>query len=177
MTSKHLDTDKIKKELLSFTKESVSQFLKANGDLTFYAFGFDCNADYAEVNLCFNTEISFEKTLRSYQSGEYAEHYQSEESINELKYNFGDWEYQCFATTYVLTDDESADIYGDDIEKQADDLMKLFCDVLLDFMFTEEYSNIPKTENFKVLCCDHDEPIEDSELRLSKIKHLRNNGY
>ena len=176
MPSKHLDTNKIKKELLLFTKESVTEFLKVNNDFNFYAFAFDCNAEYAEVNLCFNTEISFEKTLRSYQSGEYAKYYQSKESINELKYNTGDWAYQCFATTYVLTDDESADIYEDYMERQVDDLMKLFCDALLDFTLTEEYNNIPKTEDFKILCCDHDESIEDSELRLNQIKHLRNSG-
>ena len=61
MPSKHLDADKIKKELLLFTKDRVTEFLKANSNLTFYAFAFDCNAEYPEVNLCFNTESSFKK--------------------------------------------------------------------------------------------------------------------
>ena len=53
-------------------------------------------------------------------------------------------------------------------------MIKLFCEILLDFTLSDEFGNIPKTENFKILCCDHDESIEDSELRLNQIKHLRN---
>ena len=174
--SKQLDVDKIKKELLLFTQENVAKFLKENPDLIFYGFAFDCNADYAEVNLSFNTENSFEKTLHSYQTGRFAESYQTEEKIYDLKYNTGDWEYICFATIYVLTDEEAAEIYDfeTEYEKQANDLMNLFGEVLLDFTLTDEFNNIPKTDDFKILCLDHDESIESAELRLNQIKHLRN---
>jgi len=153
--------------------------------LIFYAFAFDCNAEYAEVNLCFNTKISFEKVLQSYQTGEFAEYYQTEEfaeyyqteeEIYELKHNTGDWEYQCFATTHALTDEEAAEIYDfeTEYEKQANDLMNLFSETLLDFTLTNEFNNIPKTDDFKILCLNHDENIESAELRLNQIRHSRN---
>jgi len=95
-----------KNHLLEFTKEEVKKFLELYPHKVFYAFAYDCNAEYAEVNLCFNTEEDFLETLESYQKGEYSEHYKSEESIMELKYNTGDWNYQCFATLEVMTGDE-----------------------------------------------------------------------
>jgi len=174
--SKQLDVEKIKNELLSFTQKSVTEFLEENPTLIFYAFAFDCNADYAEINLCLNTESSFEKILQSYQTGEFAEHYQSEEELYELKYSTGDWEYQCFATTYVLTDEEAAAIYDfeTEYENQANDLMNLFGETLLDFILTDEFNSIPKTDDFKILCLNHDESIESAELRLNQIKDSRN---
>ena len=54
---------KLKSELLEFTEKGVEKFLNENSNLEFYAFAFDCNAEYAEVNLCLNTENEFQKTM------------------------------------------------------------------------------------------------------------------
>jgi len=173
--SRQLDIGRIKKELLFFTEKRVAEFLEDNSGLVFYAFALDCNAEYAEVSLCFNTESCFEEDWKSYHTGSSFEFVQTEEHKYDFRYNTGNWEYQCFATTYVLTKKELAKIYKKDIEKQTDELMSLFCEALLDFTFTDVYSSIPKTDNFKILCLDHDESVEDVESRLNHLEYARRN--
>ncbi|MBC1533478.1 DUF4303 domain-containing protein [Listeria seeligeri] len=92
--------------IINFVINSVEKFLSGNPDLTFYAFAFDCNVEDAEINLCLNTEEAFFETLAFYQSGKFAEQYQTEERMQDLKYNTGDWKYQCFETFYVLNEEE-----------------------------------------------------------------------
>jgi hypothetical protein len=62
-----MDKTEIKKQLLDFSINGVENFLNEHSDLEFYSFAYDCNAEYGEVNLCFNTEKDFKKTLESYQ--------------------------------------------------------------------------------------------------------------
>ena len=172
-----MDTIKIKKQLLDFTENAVEDFLKKHSTLEFYSFAYDCNAEYAEVNLCFNTEAEFEKTLKHYQTGEYSRPYQSEDDIKELKYNTGDWEYQCFDTINVLTEDELTKIFNDLPEDDykswnefLESLLAIFCEVLLDFSKTETFKRIPKTGNFLAFCIDHDEDFENAIERLENVK-------
>jgi hypothetical protein len=168
-----IDFKKIEAELLDFTKTAVSKFLAEHPNEVFYAFAFDCNAAYAEVNLCFNTEAAFAETLADYQSGEYKDSYQSAAQINELKYSIGDWEYQSFETKYVLTEDE---LFGDEDEEEepgneiTETLLLHFSKILIEFTKTEEFQKIPKTADFKVFCIDHDEDLEEADLRLSTLQ-------
>ncbi len=82
-----MDKMMVKSKLLDFTIKSVERFLQENSSLEFYAFAYDCNAEYAEVNLSFNIESAFQETLHAYQNGKYAVNYQSEEGIKRLKYH------------------------------------------------------------------------------------------
>ena len=82
-----IDYKALENELLEFTKNEVLQFLAEHPNEVFYAFAFDCNAEYAEVNLCFNTEEAFSKTLADCQNGKYKDSYQTEEEIYDLRYN------------------------------------------------------------------------------------------
>ncbi|WP_205334634.1 hypothetical protein [Flavobacterium fluviale] len=50
-----MDRYQIKQQLIDFTIIGVQEFLSQNPNLEFYAFAYDCNAEYAEINLCFNT--------------------------------------------------------------------------------------------------------------------------
>ena len=169
--------DKLKKQIVSFAEKGVKKFLKENPDLEFYAFAFDCNAEYAEINLCFNTEKDFQKTLKHYQDGEFSESYQSEADINELKFNTGDWEYQCFETLHVLNDKEldkiSQQMPNDDDEtwnEFVNELLELFTESVIDFTKTETFSKIPKTEGFIAFCIDHDEDVDTAMERLEKYR-------
>lgn len=166
----------IKTELLKFTEMEIEKFLNEHSEKVFYAFAYDCNAEYAEINLCFNTEDEFEKTLEYYQNGKYSQHYKTDEQINELKYNTGDWKYQCFASTNVFTDNELTKIFQnfpDDDYKSwqnfVEELMVLFTKTLIDFSKSKVFTKIPKTENFEFFCIDHDEDLEDVENRIKKI--------
>lgn len=171
------NSELLKKKLLDFTIQGVSKFLKKHPNLSFYAFAYDCNIEYAEVNLCFNTEDDFQKTLFEYQNGKYAEYYQTEEDIEDLKYNTGDWEYQCFDTIYLYSNEEIDEIMNqipeDDYEKLNDfleDMLLLVSEVLMDFTKTEVYAQIPKTEDFIAYTIDHDEDFIDARERMNKIQ-------
>lgn len=176
-----INKETIKAKLLAFTIERVEQFLAENPDLEFYAFAYDCNAEEAEVNLCFNTETDFQKTLKKYQEGDYAEYYQTEEDINDLRYNTGDWEFQCFDTIYILSDEELQGIFNElypenkKVEDYAlwkefmESLMTFFCEVIIDFTKTETYKKIPKTADFISYCIDHDEDVQTAFARLEKV--------
>ncbi len=70
-----MNNTEIKNKLLEFTTKRVVKFLKENPKLKFYAFAFDCNAEYGEVNLCLNTESEFKQTLKNYQKGDSPQYY------------------------------------------------------------------------------------------------------
>lgn len=180
-----INKQEVKNTLLAFTIEGVEQFLAENPALEFYAFAYDCNAEYAQVSLCFNTETDFQETLKDYQSGEYAEYYQTEEDINDLRYNTGDWEFQCFDTINVLSDEELTAIFNEIYpeKKKVEDytlwnefvesLMHLFCEVMIDFSQTDTYKKIPKTSNFISYCIDHDEDVETAFERFEKMNGVK----
>ena len=170
----------IKKKLLKFTVKEVKKFLKENPDLKFYAFAYDCNSEYAEVNLCFNTIEDFNQTLNYYKNGKYGEDFKSDEAIRDLKYNTGDWEYQCFETINVLSEEKLEKIYNDfpddDYKSQnlfIEELMELFAECIIEFRASEVYESIPKSENFISFCIDHDEDFEDAEQRMLRIENKK----
>jgi muconolactone delta-isomerase len=168
-----VDYPRMKQTIVDFAVTGVQKFLQAHPNLEFYAFAFDCNAEYAEINLCLNTEADFAKTLKESQA-RYPEDYQSEDNIKDLRYNTGDWEYQCFDTLYILTDEQLSEIFQampeDDYQtwqKFVGSLVVMFTEALQDFTKTETYKTIPKTQNFMAFCIDHD---EDFETALSRMK-------
>jgi hypothetical protein len=167
-----LEYPSLKKTIIEFAVRGVQNFLQEHPSLLFYAVAFDCNAEYAEINLCLNTEENFAKVLNDYQTN-YPQKYQNEEDIRGLRYNTGDWAYQCFDTIYVLTDEQLNSIFqampDDDYQTWqtfVGDLLILFTEALRDFTQTEAYKSIPKTKDFIAFCIDHDEEVEDALNRM-----------
>ena len=165
-----MDRAKLISDIVEFAQASVSSFLQENAGLVFYAFAFDCNAEYASVGLSLNTEDDFKKSIDYYQSTAHGEYYKTPEGIYEIRYNPGDWEYVCFETFEPVTEDELAAVYGRDMDRQVDEFMDIFTHALVEFSKTAEYEKIPKTADFKVICIDHDEDLADAEERLNKIR-------
>ncbi|MBC2133795.1 DUF4303 domain-containing protein [Listeria innocua] len=168
-----IDTQKI----VNFAIEGVEKFLQENPELTYYAFAFDCNAEYAEINLCVNTEEAFAEILAYYQSGKYGENYQTEENIQDLKFNTGDWKYQCFDTFYVFSEEELSEIFNKIYPNEVDDdyqawkafvneLLDTFTESIIQFSETKTFQKINKTADFKFFCIDHDEELADSMTRM-----------
>jgi len=172
---KEIDLDKIGKELISFTQKEVSDFLAKHPDKIFYAFAFDCLAVYGEVNLCFNTEGDFITTLEAYQRGRFGEFYQTEDQIKNLRYCTGDWEYNGFATADVFTEEELDVIYDEtdrDSSARKEEtqlLLRHFSKILLEFCETPEFKSIPKTKDFRILCIDLEEDLEEAEFRMAQL--------
>ncbi|WP_205334635.1 DUF4303 domain-containing protein [Flavobacterium fluviale] len=104
----------------------------------------------------------------------------SDEAVKGLKYNTGDWEYQCFDTINVVSEEELNRIFNalpDDDYKSwnlfVEELMELFCECMIEFRHSEVYKNILKTENFISFCIDHDEDFEDAEQRMLRVENKR----
>jgi hypothetical protein len=171
-----MNTAALKEKIIAFTVESVEAFLIKYPDLQFYAFAYDCNAEYAEINLSFNTETDFAKTLLTYQQ-KYPNTYQAQEDIQSLKYNSSDWTYLCFESIYIFSDEELTEIFQslpeDDYKSWhefVESLMRLFCECLIDFTKSETFKKIPKTSDFKCICSNHDESVEDTQKRMEEVK-------
>jgi len=165
---KHIKETKLQELLHQITIDTL-KFLSQNPTLQFYSVGFDCNAEYAEILLCFNTEEAFQKTLRHYQNGKYSDLYQTEEDILDLRFNTGDWDYQGISTYTVFTEEELTEMYGDDYEKMAKEMMDFNYQLMQKFSQTTCYRSIPKTDNFKPICIDHE---EDVDYALAQTEHV-----
>ncbi|TYV36327.1 DUF4303 domain-containing protein [Listeria monocytogenes] len=184
MTTNREEEDNMKvdtQKIVNFTIEGVEKFLQENPELTYYAFAFDCNAEYAEINLCVNTEKAFAETLARYQNGKHGENYQTEEDIQELKYNTGDWKYQCFDTFYVFSDEELTAIFNQIYPNEVDDdyqawevyvneLLVTFTESIIKFSETKTFEKINKTADFKFFCIDHEEEVADSMTRMKLLQ-------
>lgn len=161
--------EKRKGELLSLAEKALGAFLDQHPGLRYYCFALDCNAEYAEINLCLNTEEAFSSFLKRYRESPYAGPSSTQADQIDLRYNPGNWDYQCFATFYALEEDELARRYGDDDETLLREMMA-FNQSLLDLLVrTDAFRRIPKTEDFRVLCIDHDEEVADALART--IRH------
>lgn len=161
-----VDDARLKKAIVEFAVQGVDRFLQAHPGLVFYAFAFDCHAEYAVINLCLNTEEAFSSTLGEYRIRQ-PDGYQSPEEVRDLRYNTGDWEYQCFDTLHVLSHEELDAAFKsmpeDDYQSWRHfvaHLLAIFAEALRDFTQTEAYRGIPKAPGFIAFCIDHDEDVD-----------------
>ncbi|MCO6507451.1 MAG: DUF4303 domain-containing protein [Snodgrassella sp.] len=97
-----------------------------------------------------------------------------------LRYNIGDWEYQCLDTLYVFSEDELNNYFNQLYPNGVDDdygawkafvnsLFDLFTNQLVEFSKTEIFKKIPKTNDFKFFCIDHDEDIEEAIEHMNLV--------
>lgn len=101
MTMNLPDLSLIETVLLRISEESILDFAREHPCETFYAFGFDCNAEYGDVLLCANTEADFAETAK-----EYIEEWNyGPDDLDSLRHNFGDWKYQGFNQSQAAWDE------------------------------------------------------------------------
>ncbi|MCP2040877.1 hypothetical protein L1281_001467 [Neisseria sp. HSC-16F19] len=158
----------VRDTLLQFSRQGVAAFLDAHAGETFYAFAYDCNLEYGEVNLCLNTEQGFQTALGELQAM-YAEYRDNADAIRQVRYNTGDWDCQCFDTVYVLNEEELAELSAclDEGNTDAwfaflDDLAQVCRQALLAFTHTPEYERITKTDDFVCYVIDHEQDVADA---------------
>ncbi|WP_099222201.1 DUF4303 domain-containing protein [Listeria costaricensis] len=148
-------------QITTFAEQEIPKFLKAHPGLVFYAFALDCNVVYGEVNLCLNTLADFENSLASYQKN-WPEEYSAEEEIFDLKYNTGDWEYQCFATTCFFSEEQINEIFASNSEDAWKFYLQICNEALQQLTATPAFQMIPKEAGFISYCIDHDEDVAEA---------------
>ncbi len=172
--------DKVEALLFELARKSIEEFFSSHAHESFYAFGFDCNAEYGDVLLCANTDAEFEKTKKHYVE---QWNYQSEEQFCSLRRSFGDWTYQGFNMNQagwnesweaVEREIQSAHGIGQDWAVEDQELTEAFlqcvCRVLIRLEQDPVFERISKTEDFIVQVCDHDEDIFTADARLAGVR-------
>jgi hypothetical protein len=141
----------------------INDFLKDHPDEVFYSLAFACNSRIGEINLSMNTEKAFFTT-----PGEH----RTPEEIYSLRYSVEDWKYACFDSEKIseeLLYEISQNLSEKEWRLFCNKLLLLFTEILIDFSKTECFKRIPVTDNFKLICIDHDEELYKSELRMHNL--------
>jgi len=165
--------------LLDLSKSSLASFADEHRDEVFYAFGFDCNADYGDVLLCLNTESDFAKTSQEY----IAKWSYGPKELAELRRNFGDWKYQgfnCEQSVWIEAWKPHADaieryLFSDELAEEdreifIEDFLLMVCRVLVHLERSGALAKLPKDAGFFTQVMDHDEDLESAEGRLEIVR-------
>ena len=170
---------KVEGTLLDASVTALHAFAHDHAAETFYGFCFDVNADYGEVLLSLNTEDDLVAWAeRTYPT------YPQREIDSTLRWNVGDWKYHGFNTdkpyaeawdkAWEETQDALHDAYLDDESAEVPEhFLQSVCRVLIDLERKDAFAPLARTERFKTLVTDHDEPIEDAWARLLKVRNRR----
>lgn len=164
--------------IVDITLKSIHDFLIDTPDKRFYVFGFDCNAEYGQIQLAMNTIEAFnESSIKYIKEWNY-----SQEDLTDLKANSGDWKYQGFNHKYTywqacLEFEEKIDKFifshstsSSEAEKLVEKLMDMFTRALLRVEKSEVFKKIPKEKDFYIQIIDHDENPEDGVKRLERVR-------
>ena len=155
--------------IVTFTEEEVAEFIAEHNNQTFYAFAYDVNPQTHGIYLSFNTEEAYQESLESYQNGDYAFLYQTDDQKRRLKYNPGDWKYQNFVSIEFIYEAKIKELFDVVLNKEIDDLLNFAEQALVDFRKTEVYNSIPKDKDFIAFCIDHDEDELEAIKRVLRI--------
>lgn len=179
------DMQSLEDALVSLAVESVATFAAKHETERFYAFGFDCNAEYGDVLLCANTEADFANT-----AARYVEEWKYDaEQLADLKKNFGDWEYQGFnldqsnwrsrwehhqeqIEQYLFSDQ----LTDDQRMAFCEELMRCFCRALVRVEHSDALQMLAKEPGFYTQVVDHDEGIDEAAARLQSVRAVATRG-
>ncbi|MFN3148593.1 DUF4303 domain-containing protein [Bremerella sp.] len=168
----------------------IQDFAEQHPDEVFYGFFLDCNAEYFDVLGHFNTPAMLHKTAIRYQT-EYARLYPGwsvERLEDHLRWSAGDWGYfevfnACDSNEeYRLLCDEITDYVLDNSIEETEEtaiyarFMETCCRVAIRLERENAFQNLKLAPDFRVLCADHDESMEDAESRLQSIRKSMNDG-
>jgi hypothetical protein len=173
--------------LFSLSIKTIQLFAQTHKEEKFYGFGFDVNVDYGEVLLCFNTEEDFQKIAKDYiEKWNY-----SEEDIEQLRMNFGDWKYQGVNLDLDYIKDWSLwSNYKKDIQsyfsslfdmyesnkaiEESQKFSELFLECIIHVLIRLEnngvFNLINRENNFITLVINHDEDEDEFMERMKSVR-------
>lgn len=162
----------------------IEDFAAEHPDEVFYGFFLDCNATYFETLGHFNTEALLRKTALDYQTrnAKLYPGWSVEQLEDHLRWSAGDWGY--FEIFNPCDYDESYrqliekaishfhSIPSDEMDEPTvyDQFLEMCCRVAIRLESGDAFKVLKTTSDFRVLCADHDESIEDGERRLQAVR-------
>lgn len=147
----------------------------------FYGFALDVNVSYGDVYISLNTRDA----LDAHCSARYVSDNRSlEDCIKELEWQFGDWSYKCVNRGSVIWEawgKYASDIEGlcerlceedreEEWEEWQEEFLRSACRVLLALQSEGAFESLHHTPDFRVMCADHDEPVEQGQVRMEKMR-------
>ena len=136
--------------LLSTAIDAIRRFAADHPDETFYGFSIDADM------LCLNSTGAFAATLQEYQT-EYPEYYQSADSIEHLRRNTGDWEYQGFFA-FAGEQGFDYDLYNDHYEDPQPDspYAQAMSELVAGLLASGVFAQLGTTDDFYADWVDHE---------------------
>lgn len=178
-----IDWKYVENTIVATAKTCIEEFAAEHPDEVFYGFFLDCNASYFETLGHFNTEALLHEQALNYQE-KHAELYPGwsvAQLEDHLRWSAGDWGY--FEVFNPCDYDEE---YGEFVMQAIehyhatpsdersepsvyDEFLQVACVVALRLAAENTFQALHTTKDFRVLCVDHDESIEDGERRLQAV--------
>lgn len=180
----------LEKTLLSLTKNSIEWFGSEHEDEVFYGFAYDCNSQYGDAGICFNTEDSLRKLAKKMYPK------MSAKKVNdELRWDPGDWEYRGVNYDSIYNVEASWEMEWEpfssklhkiiaahrvdsieafkSVSRITDCFLTAVCRVLIELETSDVFNCVNKTDDFKVFAVDNDEDLAEGWHRLNKIRKVR----
>jgi len=170
-----VDWEAAENELFAAIKNCVIDFAKEHPDEQFYGFFLDCNARHFEVLGHLNTESKLQERATAFREAWQDEHpdWKINDFIEHLRWEAGDWGYfEIFNAEFDggLTDALQEIAESGKPEKYRDQFLESCCKVVLRLDREDAFAGLKKTPNFRVLCVDHDEKVQEGDARLEKTR-------
>lgn len=167
-----INWDEYEEILYNGLEEAVYRFAEKYKSIEFYGLCIDCNAEYGDVLLHFNTEEDIEKNNK------------------EDKWDVGDWEYfdvidelekddgffnnawgkhkqNCVYKMYSVESSEGFDC----CEAPVEEFMLMMSKIAIRLKLSPAVGYLRKTRDFKLVAVDHDEEMKDGFLRIMKLEN------
>ena len=169
-----IDWVKIQDELFVLSKAEIDSFVMECTETDIYGFGFDCNADYGTVLLCFNSEKEFLNSCKGFPN---------ESKVwlqTKLRWNTGDWKYQGinsdqFNARWLPYEREIhkqviEQWMARDLQSAASMFLNSVCEVLVRLENWGGLRRLNQTESIRLFAGDESEDVAVSWERLAGIR-------
>lgn len=179
--------------LTAYSEQKLREFAAVHKNETFYCLCVYFDIFYGDFLLYLNVpEQARQTAIRSKELYPDLHRQRTVEEVEEdLKWNCGDFRYEYINDDSFASDDSawkrlwrpiqdlfndlSMQLYGDGSDSRLDrewgeKWAETACAVALDLERGDALKLLRKTPDFQVICVDHDEPIEDSNARLDRVR-------
>jgi Domain of unknown function (DUF4303) len=140
---------------------------------TFYGLALDCNAYYADILLCANTQKSLDDAVTRYTSANDAPDVLTR-MRSDLTWSLGDWQYQGFnldsAPWQVAMNARLEALAELPAPQDTKQFLVSCCRSLIAVERGAAIGQLNRTADFKFLCIDHDESFNEGEARLNAMR-------
>jgi hypothetical protein len=181
-----LDWPFIQEILFRLSAKDIKEFAAKHGDEVFYGLFMDCNSSYGDVLLHLNTpELlqqqawRYKHDLQSVGGAAILPDLYANKTItqleDELRWSGGDWGYFEINRRHAWDADWEpirkmiAEVAAKSVGFQ-EDFMRTACRVLLQIESCGVLDLLLRTQDFRTICADHDESVEDAAKRLDRAR-------